>query len=109
MLLFCSSVAFLGKLGNLISQLLRANPKKRLGYGEKDAQKIKEHPYFKDVDWDKYWNREIEPPFLPEIEGEMDVKYFDKIFTDEPVDSNRTSIMSRSRGPTEYKGFTYIK
>ena len=93
---------------NLISQLLKANPKKRLGYGEKDAQKIKEHPYFKDVDWDKYWNREIEPPFLPEIEGEMDVKYFDKMFTDEPVDSNRTSIMSRSRGPTEYKGFTYV-
>ena len=93
---------------NLISQLLKANPKKRLGYGDKDAQKIKEHPYFKDVDWDKYWNREIEPPFLPEIEGEMDVKYFDKMFTDEPVDSNRTSIMSRSRGPTEYKGFTYV-
>ena len=93
---------------NLISQLLKANPKKRLGYGEKDAQKIKEHPYFKDVDWDKHWNREIEPPFLPEIEGEMDVKYFDKMFTDEPVDSNRTSIMSRSRGPTEYKGFTYV-
>ena len=54
---------------NLISQLLTVNPKKRLGYGNSDAQKIKEHPYFKDVNWDKYWNKEIEPPFVPEIEG----------------------------------------
>jgi len=92
---------------DLISQLLKVNPKKRLGYGEKDAQKIKEHPYFKDVDWDKYWNREIEPPFIPEVEGEMDVKYFDKMFTDEPVDSNRTTIKSRSSA-SDYKGFTYV-
>ena len=92
----------------LITQLLTVNPKKRLGYGDSDAQKIKEHPYFKDVNWDKYWNKEIEPPFVPEIDGEMDLKYFDKMFTDEPLDSNRPTVIPRSRGPTEYKGFTYV-
>ena len=38
----------------------------------------------------------------------MDLKYFDKMFTDEPLDSNRPTVIARSRGPTEYKGFTYV-
>ena len=91
---------------NLISQLLVVNPKKRIGYGDLDAKKIKEHPYFNEVDWNKYLNKNIEPPFIPKIEGELDLKYFDKNFIDEPIYSNRTTI-SRSNNATEYNGFTY--
>ena len=93
---------------NLISQLLNVNPKKRLGYGAQDAKKIKEHQYFNDVDWNKYLNKEIEPPFVPKLEGELDLRYFDKCFTDEPVNSNRTTINSRSNATSEYNGFTYM-
>lgn len=92
---------------DLISKLLTIDPKKRLGYGETDAKQIKEHKYFSDVEWEKYLKKEIEPPFLPNFEGELDLKYFDKMFTDEPVNSNRTTIMSRSNGTSEYNGFTY--
>ena len=93
---------------NLISQLLNVNPKKRLGYGAQDAKKIKEHQYFNDVDWNKYLNKEIEPPFVPKLEGELDLRYFDKCFTDEIVNSNRTTINSRSNATSEYNGFTYM-
>ena len=93
---------------NLISQLLNVNPKKRLGYGAQDAKKIKEDQYFNDVDWNKYLNKEIEPPFVPKLEGELDLRYFDKCFTDEPVNSNRTTINSRSNATSEYNGFTYM-
>ena len=93
---------------NLINQLLTVNPKKRLGYGESDAQKIKENPYFKGINWEKYWNKETEPPFIPELESEIDLKYFDKMFTDEPVNSNRPTVMSRTRSQGEYKGFTFV-
>ena len=93
---------------NLINKLLIPNPKKRLGAGPNDAKSIKEHPYFKEVDWEKYWKKEIEPPFVPELTSEIDLRYFDKMFTDEPVNSNRPTIMERSRGATEYKGFTYV-
>ena len=92
---------------DLINRLLEINPKKRIGYGEIDAKQIKEHKYFSDVDWNKYMNKEIEPPFIPGFEGEQDLKYFDKMFTDEPVNSNRTTIMSRSNATSEYNGFTY--
>ena len=92
---------------DLINRLLELNPKKRIGYGENDSKQIKEHKYFSDVDWNKYMNKEIEPPFIPGFEGEQDLKYFDKMFTDEPVNSNRTTIMSRSNATSEYNGFTY--
>ena len=92
---------------DLINRLLEINPKKRIGYGENDSKQIKEHKYFSDVDWNKYMNKEIEPPFIPGFEGEQDLKYFDKMFIDEPVNSNRTTIMSRSNATSEYNGFTY--
>ena len=93
---------------NLINQLLNPNVNKRLGCGKDGSKKIKEHPFFKGVDWDKYWNKEIQPPFVPELSSELDLKYFDKMFTDEPVNNERPTVMSRSRMPSDYKGFTYV-
>ena len=93
---------------DLISQLLAVNPKKRIGYGDSDAKKIKEHQYFNDVDWNKYLNKEIDPPFVPKLDGDMDLRYFDKSFTDEPVNSDRATIMSGSNRTSEYNGFTYM-
>ena len=93
---------------NLISQLITVNPKKRLGYGEEDAKKIKDHEFFKGVEWEKYLNKEIEPPFLPEFDNETDLRYFDKMFTDEPIDSNRPTVYSRPREHSVYKDFTYM-
>ena len=93
---------------DLISQLLVPNPKKRLGYGIDGAQKIKEHPFFQNVDWEKYYNKEINPPFVPELNGDEDLRYFDKMFTDEPVDINRPTNFNRSRAPSNYQGFTFV-
>ena len=95
-------------LVDLISQLLAVNPKKRIGYGDSDAKKIKEHQYFIDIDWNKYLNKEIEPPFVPKLDGDMDLRYFDKSFTEEPVNSDRATIMSGSNRTSEYNGFTYM-
>lgn len=52
---------------NLISQILVINPKKRLGNGESDRNKIKERQYFNTVDLEKYLNKKIKPPFVPKI------------------------------------------
>ena len=46
----------------MLRGLLQKDPNKRLGGSIKDAQEIKEHPYFKDVDWNKVYNKEIVPP-----------------------------------------------
>ena len=89
-----------------IKELLVVDPKSRLGNGVNGVENIKSHEYFKDVDWNKYYNKEIEPPFIPKLDSDEDLKYFDKMFTDEPVDS--PVPQSRPRVYSTYKGFTYV-
>ena len=93
---------------NFIKELLNLDPKKRLGSGDDGINKIKSHPYFKGVDWDKYFNKKITPPFVPDLADDLDLKYFDKMFTDEPVDSSRSTMYSRPREYSTYKGFTFV-
>ena len=48
--------------GELLKRLLERNPNKRLGGTNKDGLEIMEHPYFKDVDWKKMYEKKIKPP-----------------------------------------------
>ena len=91
---------------DLIKKLLTINPEERLGNGPRDADDIKAHPYFKDVDWDKYYKKEVKPPFIPKLKNDEDLRYFDKSFTDEDVNTTK-QMVPRSRVQSEYYGFTY--
>ncbi len=94
---------------DLIKQLLVPNPKKRLGYGADGAKKIKEHAFFKDIDWDDAWNQKLTPPFVPELRGETDLRYFDKMFTNEAIEGSKVSEAPSSIVPSnDFKGFTYV-
>lgn len=55
---------------NLILQLLNRNPLKRLGSGPRDSLDVKEHVFFKDVNWDDVINKKISvpPPKIRKIE-----------------------------------------
>ena len=56
---------------DLVIKLLEYNPKKRIGYHQ-----IINHPFFKDIKWDKIEKKEIIPPFLPDITNYNYFKYF---------------------------------
>ena len=47
---------------SLLRGLLQKDPRKRLGGGNLDAEEIKQHPYFKDVNWDDVYYKRIPPP-----------------------------------------------
>ena len=93
---------------DLISNLLIPNPKKRLGYGPDGAKKIKEHPYFEGINWDDAWNKKLEPPFVPNLRDETDLKYFDKMFTEEKIEGSKVSEVPSSIANSDYKGFTFV-
>ena len=93
---------------DLISQLLVPNPKKRLGYGVDGSKKIKDHIYFKGVNWEDAWNQKLTPPFIPQLKGETDLSYFDKMFTNEKIEGSKVSEAPASIANSEYKGFTYV-
>ena len=48
------------KAAELLKRLLERNPNKRVGGGDRDAEEIKEHPYFKDVDWNKVYEKKLD-------------------------------------------------
>ncbi|KAH8836942.1 hypothetical protein MCOR07_006570 [Pyricularia oryzae] len=71
---------------NFVKGLLNRNPKHRLG-ATNDAEELKQHPFFRDVDWNALQKRQITPPFKPKLKSETDVSYFDPEFTN-ALDTN---------------------
>src|SRR6266481_941805 len=43
------------------------DPTRRLGSGKTDAEEIKKHPFFKDVNFDDIFNKRVPPPYFPTI------------------------------------------
>lgn len=50
-----------------------------MGFSERDAQEIKSHPHFSNIDWNLLANKGIKPTFMPNLKNNMDLKYFDKV------------------------------
>mmetsp|Transcript_698 Transcript_698/g.2319 ORF Transcript_698/g.2319 Transcript_698/m.2319 type:complete len:559 (-) Transcript_698:434-2110(-) len=59
---------------NLLHGLL-SEPKDRLG-SVSGVQEIMSHPFFAGIDWDNL--EKVAPPFVPVIDHEMDLQYFDE-------------------------------
>ncbi|XP_040263446.1 microtubule-associated serine/threonine-protein kinase 2 isoform X4 [Bufo bufo] len=58
---------------DLISKLLHQNPLERMGTG--GAYEVKQHLFFKDLDWNGLLRQKAE--FIPQLESEDDTSYFD--------------------------------
>jgi protein-serine/threonine kinase len=65
---------------NFVKGLLNRNPKHRLG-ATRDAEELKAHPFFADIDWEALAKKNVKPPFKPKLKGELDVSNFDPEFT----------------------------
>uniref|UniRef100_A0AAX7W2L8 protein kinase C n=1 Tax=Astatotilapia calliptera TaxID=8154 RepID=A0AAX7W2L8_ASTCA len=59
------------------------SPERRLGAGEKDAEEVKKHLFFRTIDWTGLLAKKVKPPFVPTILGSSDVSNFDDEFTSE--------------------------
>ncbi|KAI7808157.1 putative serine/threonine-protein kinase N2, partial [Triplophysa rosa] len=68
---------------SIMRRLLRRNPERRLGAGERDAEEVKRHPFFRNMDWAALLAKKTQPPFVPTIKGREDVSNFDDEFTSE--------------------------
>uniref|UniRef100_A0A674AL99 protein kinase C n=1 Tax=Salmo trutta TaxID=8032 RepID=A0A674AL99_SALTR len=68
---------------SIMRRLLRRSPERRLGAGERDAEEVKKHLFFRNMDWNGLLSKKVKPPFVPTIQDSNDVSNFDNEFTSE--------------------------
>ena len=93
---------------DLISKFLEIDPSKRLGSGENGSENVKAHRYFEGINWVDAYNKKLKPPFIPKIDNEEDIKYFENTFTDQPISDNDELLYNDNDSEENYKGFTYV-
>uniref|UniRef100_A0A8C2ZTW7 protein kinase C n=1 Tax=Cyclopterus lumpus TaxID=8103 RepID=A0A8C2ZTW7_CYCLU len=94
----------------IMRRLLRRNPERRLGSGEKDAEEVKKQPFFRNVDWEALLQRKAPPPFIPSIVGKEDVSNFDEEFTTEApalTPPREPRVLSR-KDQDSFREFDYV-
>ena len=50
---------------SFLRALFKRNPKNRLGSGKDGSEKLKRHVFYKGIDWNALFRKEITPPFVP--------------------------------------------
>ena len=104
----------------LIEKLIEIEPEKRLGYNSSDE--IRNSAFFKEVDFEKVYNKEYRPPFKPRLNGELDLKYFDINFTEDNdafsddylndtfgVNKSQEKPEGKDKEKEEFDGFSFYR
>ncbi|KAM4676980.1 serine/threonine-protein kinase N1-like isoform 2-T2 [Discoglossus pictus] len=95
----------------IMRRLLRRNPERRLGSGDRDAEDVKKQPFFKDLDFEALYSRSLPPPFIPSVKGPHDISNFDPEFTSEGPELTPPRE-PRPLNPNEqdlFQGFDFVR
>ena len=71
--------------------------------GKNGAEEIKNHPFFKGINWNNILN--MKPPFIPILNNDYDVKYFEHFDYIEPFYPPENKYKKRKN--VEYLGYTF--
>lgn len=92
---------------SLLKGLLQKDPSKRLGIGENKSNGIKQHKWFKCINWSKLEARAIQPNFRPEVKGMDCIANFDKKWTIMPAQDSPAST-PKADDVGFFTGYTYV-
>jgi hypothetical protein len=100
------------------TQLLRKNPSARLGAGKRGIEEIKQHGFFRKINWTALALKVTTPPIAPNVVTAEDTSNFARAFTDLPIDSPPEEVphwdVQRSGGNAvngledAFQGFSFV-
>lgn len=62
------------------------NPAERLGcHHQTGFSDVQSHAFFRVIEWDMLEQKQLTPPYKPQVKNERDLEHFDPAFTKEPV------------------------
>ncbi len=95
---------------DLLTRLLRKEPKKRLGACmPKDMQTIKGHRFFRKIEWARLERREIEPPIKPLITDPELAENFSSEFTNLAVSPVVAGPLNGTKSEQDpFGGFSFV-
>lgn len=92
---------------SILHRLLTRDPTKRLGAGPTDADEIKAHPFFRDVNWDDMFHKRVPPPFIPTLKNPSDTSWFDTEFTSEKPTLTPVHSVLSAQDQAEFRSFSW--
>lgn len=96
---------------SILRGLLMKEAEERLvcGPGE-DEKSIKDHIFYRMVNWDRLENRDVQPPFKPHITHPRNCENFDKQFTRAPIRLTPVDlpILEMNMRGDEFNNFSYV-
>ena len=97
-----------GRFKDLIEGLLCVDPKNRLG-SKNDAEDIKKHPFFKEINWEEVKKRKYKTPITPNFEPNIlkIIKYEDNDNLKQKVLDDFKNKKESEENVLFYRGFTF--
>eukprot|EP01088_Endostelium_zonatum_P011985 TRINITY_DN26150_c0_g1_i1.p1 TRINITY_DN26150_c0_g1~~TRINITY_DN26150_c0_g1_i1.p1 ORF type:complete len:490 (+),score=122.94 TRINITY_DN26150_c0_g1_i1:115-1584(+) len=89
---------------SLLAGFLEKNPADRLS----DPDKIKAHPFFKGIDWDRLSRKECAPPFKPDVKSEDDISQIAPEFIQDSIEEPAAPVSNTRAKPIHFEGFTFV-
>ncbi|XP_019593808.1 protein kinase C theta type isoform X3 [Rhinolophus sinicus] len=90
---------------DLLVKLFVREPEKRLGV----RGDIRQHPLFREINWEELERKEIDPPFRPKVKSPYDCSNFDKEFLNEkPRLSCADRALINSMDQNMFRNFSFI-
>ncbi|NXL83311.1 KPCD kinase, partial [Alectura lathami] len=90
---------------DILEKLFERDPTRRLGV----TGNIRDHPFFKTINWTALEKREVDPPFRPKVKSASDYNNFDREFLNEkPKLSYSDKNLIDSMDQSAFDGFSFI-
>uniref|UniRef100_A0A8B9GID7 protein kinase C n=1 Tax=Amazona collaria TaxID=241587 RepID=A0A8B9GID7_9PSIT len=90
---------------DILEKLFERDPTRRLGV----TGNIRDHPFFKTINWAVLEKREVDPPFRPKVKSPSDYSNFDREFLSEkPKLSYSDKNLIESMDQSAFDGFSFI-